>query len=128
MIDYARSEGGGYHYDTMREDARKFTGRLKYQGQIERLNPETPIPRGWMVETRLNQDVKYRVHGYATIVDPDTGLPVEIPASFYTDDAGSDIEHHKAFMDYYSSRYEEEDIELLSFRTRAVEHHAGYSY
>jgi len=128
MISIARQAGGGYRYQEMRNDANKYLGRIKYQGAVESLRPDTVVPQHLMIETELNQPAKYMVHGFATVYTEDSDTPVEIHVSFYTDDMEDETGLYQQFTDFYGSRYQEEGIEVADFKRRAVEHNAGWDY
>lgn len=128
MISIARQAGGGYRYQTMRQDANKYLGTFYKEGSIAALRPETVVPQHLMSETVLNEDVKYRVFGWATVYEEGTEEPVEIPVSYYTDDLGDADESARQFLDFYSGRYEEQDLQVVDFRRRFVEHNEGWSY
>jgi len=128
MLNIARQAGGSYRYQDMRDDARKFTERIKYQGSIERLNVNDVVPRAWIVETELNQATRYRVFGMATYYDDETDQYLQKKVSFYTDDYAKTGDYGQSFFDYFGGRYADEDLEIMEFKTIGLEHNAGWSY
>jgi len=128
MISIARRGGGGYRYQDMRDDARRFTDRVKYQGSVERLSYNATVPHGWMVETGLKQDVRYRVLGNATFYDEESGEYFTKKVSFYTDDYAKVGDYGQAFFDSFELPYEEEGIPLTEFKVIGLEHNKGYAY
>lgn len=128
MISIARASGGGYRYQDMRDDARKFTGRVKYQGAIERLSYNDVVPRGWMVETELKQPVKYRVFGKATFFDEESGQYLQKNVSFYTNDLAKTGDYGQSFFDTFQGRYESEDFPITEFKVTGMEHNSGFGY
>lgn len=128
LVTLARRAGYGYRYQDMLDDARAATGRIKYQTQIEGLGYNATVPRGWMSEVRLNQDVRYRVFGTMTVYDPESDSYLSQRVSFYTDDYAKVGDYGQAFYDSYEGRYLDEDLEIMEFKVHALEHNVGYSY
>lgn len=128
MISIARQAGGGYRYQNMLEDARKFTGRVKYQTQIERLGYDAVVPKAFMVETELEQTAKYRVFGQVTLYDEESDSYLTQNASFYTDDLDTVGNYGQAFENFYAGRYDEQDLEIAEFKQTGIEHNRGWDY
>lgn len=128
MISIARRADGGYRYQVMLEDARKFTGRVKYQTQVERLSYNAVVPRSYMIETSLNQDVRYRVLGKATFYDEESGQYFSKDVSFYTDDYAKVGDYGKSFSESFGEYYEDQDLPITEFKVIGIEHNAGYDY
>ena len=112
----------------MRDDARKFTQRIKYQGSIERLNVNAMVPRGWMVETPLGQPTRYRVFGQATFYDELDERYYTQKVSFYTDDYTKTGNYGVMFEETYKQIYSNQQLEFMGFKTIGLEHNAGYGY
>ena len=128
MIGMVRDLGYGYHAQTMQDDARRALDLLKYEKSITRLGFDEYIPREQMIETELAQDAKYRVHGYMTVYDEETDTYLTQKASFYTDDYSRTGDYGQSFFDFYTGRYEQQDLEIVEFKTRAVEHNTLMGY
>jgi len=128
MIGIVRAAGGGYNYQSMLNDARMFTERLKYQTQITNLTGNQVVPRAWMSEVQLGMPYRYRVFGEVTFYDPDSNQHVVKTSSFYSDDYLKKGDYEAEFMDFFEKRYDEENLELISFKQTSVEHNLGYSY
>jgi len=128
MIRIARAGGGGYRYQDMRDDARKFTGRVKYQVSIERLPYNAVVPRAWTIETELAQPTKYRVFGKVTFYDEQAERYMTKNASFYTDDLAKTGDYGQMFFDHFQGLYSEEDLEITEFKQTGLEHNLGYAY
>jgi len=128
MISLARAQGGSYRYQDMRDDARAFTDRIKYQGSIEKLSTNAVVPKGWMVETELSQATRYRVFGNATFYDNETNRYYQQKVSFFTNDLAETGEYGKAFFDQFTGTYQQEDLDLMEFKTIGMEHNEGWTY
>lgn len=128
MISIARRGGGGYRYQDMRDDARRFADRVKYQGSVERLSYNATVPRAWMVEAELKQDVRYRVLGNATFYDEESGEYFSKKVSFYTDDYAKIGDYGQSFVDSFGELYQDQDIPLTEFKVIGLEHNQGYAY
>lgn len=121
MISIARRAGGGYRYQEMRNDARVYSGKVKYQTLIERLGYDNRIPEAWQVSNDLKEQAKYRVFGKVTMYDEESGRYLTKNASFYTNELGTVGEMGGAFWDYYYGKYEEEELLLTEFKATGVE-------
>ena len=128
MIRAARAEGGGYDNTEMLNDARMFTGRIKNEYHIRQLNTNEFVSKEYMVETRLSQPTKYRVHGMATFWDEESGTPYEQRVSFFTDDYAKLEEYEQGYFDTFSGTYKEQMLDPISYETRVIEHNIGYGY
>ncbi len=115
-----------------REDAinyiRKLESRVKYEPLIQKLNMNQTVPRGWMVETDLGNQGKYRVFGQATFWDEQTQDYFQQRVSFYTDDYSNTGEYSDAFGKHFGSLYQEEDMEFIDFKQGGLEHNVGWEY
>ena len=129
MIKVAQKLGGSYRRTEMLADIRQYTGRIKYQLNIESLRANSAVPRGWMVETTLNEPLaKYRVFGKAKFYDLRTGAVHEQTVSFYHDQLMFKSNYAITFNEFFKGGYNEQDMELLSFEQTALEHNLGQSY
>ena len=129
MIRKARSLGGTYRRTDMLADIRKYTGRIKYEGNIRTMSGNLPVSRGWMVETDLNEPgANYRVFGQGTFYDPVSGQEFTQTVSFYHTDLMKKDDYASEFMNYFSNPYQQDNIELLSFDQTALEHNIGKPY
>lgn len=73
---------------------RDVLGLTKYQEQIERLNPERPVPRAWIAQEHgweLSQDFHYRFR--VTGSDPNTGEEIE---SFFAISSDTELTKEQA--------------------------------
>ena len=129
MIKMAQKMGGGYRRTDMLADIRKYTGRIKYEAPIRAMGGNNAVPRGWMVETDLNEPgANYRVFGKAQFYDWNTGTEFEQTVSFYHTDLMKKDDYARDFNDYFRGGYQEENLELLSFDQTALEHNLGKPY
>lgn len=129
MIAVARNLGGTYRKTDMLADIRQYTGRIKYQANIMAMGGNNIVPRGWMVEVKLNEPgANYRVFGKATLYDWNSGMPIEQTVSFYHTDLMDKDDYAQDFNEYYNSGYSEQNIELMDFQQTALEHNIGKPY
>ena len=129
MIRVAAKYGGTYRRTEMLADIRKYTGRAKFQAGIERLSPDSVVPRAWMVETNLNNpEANYRVFGKATVLDLRTGKEDEQVFSFYHNERLSKEQYAREFNEYFSEDSIDPDMEFLSFNQTIMEHNVGKPY
>ena len=129
MIKIAQKLGGSYRRKEMLEDIRKYTGRIKYHGNITTMGGNRPVPKVWMVETDLNEPgANYRVFGKGTFYDPVSQQEFEQTVSFYHTDLMKKDDYAREFMDYFTNPYQQDNIELLSFDQTALEHNLGKPY
>ena len=127
-VSIIRRAGWGYRATTMNEDYRKFSGRMKYQTQIENLNVNQVVPRTWLSEVELEQPTNYRVHGNMTLYDAETDTYLQQRASFFTDDFNKIGDYQQGFFDHFSGKYTTQDLELTEFSVFAIEHNIGSEY
>ena len=129
MIRMAKKLGGSYRRTDMLADIRQYTGRIKYQANIIGMGGNNAVPRGWMVETKLNEPgANYRVFGKATLYDWNSGTTIEQTVSFYHTDLMAKDDFAQEFNSYYNSGYTEQNLELLNFDQTALEHNLGQPY
>lgn len=128
MVSIARRAGGGYRNAEMMEDARVFSGRAKYEGQVTTLNTNQVIPRGWTNEVELLQGTKYRVHGNMTVFDEESGKYLTQRASFYTDDYAKIGDLQQGFFDHFTGKYQDQNLDITEFEITALEHNKGWDY
>lgn len=129
MIRMAEKLGGTYRRIEMLDDIRKYTGRIKYQGAILKMGGNNAVPRGWMVETNLNEPgANYRVFGKATLYDYNTGQTIEQTVSFYHTDLMAKGDYSREFFEYFRGSYTEENMDVISFEQTALEHNLGKPY
>ena len=129
MIRMAKKLGGSYRRTEMLADIRQYTGRIKYQANILGMSGNKVVPRGWMIEVRLNEPgANYRVFGKATFYDWNTGQPIDQTVSFYHTDLMAKDDFAQEFNDYFNSGYSEQNLELMDFEQTALEHNVGMPY
>ena len=129
MIRVAQKLGGSYRRTEMLADIRKYTGRIKYARNILGMSGNKVVPRGWMIEVRLNEPgANYRVFGKATFYDWNTGQPIDQTVSFYHTDLMAKDDFAQEFNDYFNSGYSEQNLELMDFEQTALEHNVGMPY
>lgn len=129
MIKIAQKLGGAYRRQDMLTDIRQLTGRIKYQGNITTMGGNNAVPRGWMVEVRLNEPgANYRVFGKATFYDWNSGTEIVQTVSFYHTDLMAKDDYAEDFNMYFNSGYSEQNMELLGFDQTALEHNLGQPY
>jgi len=129
MIRVAKKMGGSYRRTEMLADIRKYTGRIKYEVPIRTMGGNNAVPRGWMVETDLNEPgANYRVFGKAQFYDWNTGTEFEQTVSFYHTDLMKKDDYASDFDNYFRGGYQEENLELISFDQTALEHNVGKPY
>ncbi|GAH14733.1 unnamed protein product, partial [marine sediment metagenome] len=122
LIRTAITAGGSYRKQDMLSDIRMFEDRLRHETQIMQTPFNQKVPISYMTETGLNQDVKYRVHGYVTMYDEETDTYLRKKASFYTNDYAETGDYSESFIKAYWQKYQEEALEVSEFEVRAVEH------
>jgi len=129
MIRAAAKMGGTYRKTDMLADIRKYTGRIKYEAPIRTMGGNIAVPKGWMVETDLNEPgANYRVFGKAKFYDENTGTIYEKTVSFYHTDLMKKDDFASDFDNYFRAGYKEDNMELLSFEQTALEHNVGKPY
>jgi len=129
MISIAKKLGGTYRRTEMLSDIRKYTGRIKYEGNITTMGANNAVPRAWMVETELNEPgANYRVFGKGTFYDPASGQTFTQTVSFYHTDLMKKEDYANDFRDYFTDSYKEDNLDLLSFDQTALEHNLGKPY
>ncbi len=127
-IRLIRQAGRGYNAQQMHDDYRKFSGRMKYQTQIENLSVNQYVSRSWLSEVELEQPTKYRVHGTMTLYDAETDTYLQQRASFFTDDFNKIGDYQQGFFDHYSGTYQEQDLEITEFKIFSIEHDPNRPY
>jgi len=128
LIRIAQNQGGTYRKQDMLSDIRKFEDRLRHETQVLSTPFDQKVSKGYMVETELNQPVRYRVHGYVTMYDEETDTYLRKKASFYTDDYENTGNYAESFVRSYWQQYKEEALEISDFEVRAIEHNTGFQY
>ena len=115
-----------------RED---FFDVVRYEKEFLRVGPDTikapgdvRFPRNLMVEEKFDADFRYRLHGRMTYYDAETDSDIDTEIQMYTDDNLGKDGWLDDFVDRYTTRYAEEDIEILSVRFDKITHQAGYRY
>lgn len=129
MIAMATELGGSYRRIEMLADIRKYTGRIKYETNILGMGGNNAVPRGWMVETNLNEPgANYRVFGKGEFYDWNSGETFNKTVSFYHTDLMSKDDYARDFNEYFSGGYSEDNLELIQFDQTAIEHNLGKPY
>lgn len=101
-----------------------FLGESRFRGQPS----DEPIGLSRMVQTPLGKDARYRVFGWATYRDIETGAEFEKKVSFYTDDRLSPGAYFQPFADYADEIESETGTQVTGLDVRAVQHNLGWSY
>ncbi len=128
MISIARNYGGGYRYQDMLNDVRKFTGRLKYESQVKGLSRDAVVPKSWLTEADQQRPYRYRVFADATFEDSATGETSTRTVSFYSDEVNSKGGYEDDFEESQRGRYSDEGEKLIGVKVKAVEHNRGLPY
>lgn len=127
-IRWLKSAGVSYRRQDMLADIRKFTGRLKYQANIEKMSGDRIVPRPWMVETELKQPRAYRVFGNATYLNPSTGKYETKRVSLYSDSLMTNDEFEKEYIEKSKAREYEGNSRVVGFRMQAIGHDKRRGY
>ena len=128
MIRILRGQGATYHNQTMRDDARVLTGRVKYHEAIKNLTGNQVVGRGWMVEAQLKQPAKYRVFGEAEYWNPVTNQMDTKLKSFYTNDLKKKEWYESDFLEYQPVSETDPETRYYSFNQVGMEHNKGWDY
>jgi len=81
-----------------------------------------------MLEEEFDADFRYRLHGKMTYYDAVTDQDIITNIQMYTDDNLGAQGWEDDFIDRYTKRYEEEEIEVQSISFEKVVHQPGYRY
>jgi hypothetical protein len=128
IINELRALGLSYRRQTMLEDIRYFTGKLKLEDAVRRVGADVLFPQHAMVETYLRRARKYRVFGDLTIEDPVTGEKLTRTVSFYTNKRASKRDWEQDFFGEFEGSESQGSMRFLSLEIRSVEHQSGWKY
>jgi len=81
-----------------------------------------------MAEEEFDADFRYRLHGKMTYYDAVREEDITIDIQMYDDENRGKDAWQDEFINRYSKRYEEEEIEILSVSFEKVVHQPGYKY
>lgn len=123
-----REFGKAYRWQTLLNDWRQLQGLVKWQRQVEAVKPNQQIPRAFMSEADLRLDRRYRLHGYETYLDPETGEEVRKRISWYTN---SSLDKEGFEDEYFADRQRSEiykGLEVINIEVVGVEHNRTWGY
>ena len=121
MISIVRSAGYGYRYQTMLSDVREYTGRLKYEPQVGKLNVNDVIPSGWMNKVDMEGPYKYKVWADVNYFDPVANEYITDTRSMYADDLMRLGDYQTYFEDNLKGAGCRCDMEFMSVRVRSMD-------
>lgn len=131
ILDLLRGEGLGYKTGSFYEDLRRLRDQIRYQSLVERLRPESYVPRSWMQEVPeevWHIGVNYRAEMKVWFRDPDTG---DVFSKWYSPglEAYETVEEMKGWAEATLpwSDYEPE-MEFLSIDLIGLSHLEGAPY
>lgn len=128
IYNMLKQAGVGYNRQQTFRDIAVFTGRHKNETQVRSLTSNKVVPVNYMQEAELRRPYKYRVYGETHYWDEETGDEIIREGSFYTDDLAKKQDWESQYIDHVRKSPSLEDVEIMSFHIKGVDHNEGFGY
>jgi len=128
MINWAKSNIGGYRRVNMLTDIRRISGLAKLEKAVRLVSPDVVFPQYTMVESNFRAARRYYVRAKVEVTDLEGDNKYERWVSFYSNSRMSKQQWNTDFMQGYLAA-SSEPLELIkNIDIVSVEHKRGWAY